>query len=152
MSALLLLYSNNAFSPMLVYIFFSFFLPNFIPCLKRKRSSMKLCKVSEDQYNFIRNNTIVRKAASNQALPAWLNLEVFLQVLSKRTLLQQCVLDRSWQSLLFGCQMDPCFPHTLAQLRPRLFSLFFPPQKKSALAERKPQLNFMVLLLLPSWF
>lgn len=40
----------------------------------------------------------------------------------RRTLLQQCVLDGSWQSLLFGCQMDPCIPHTRAQLRPSLFS------------------------------
>ena len=51
------------------------------------------------------------------------------------------------------CQMDavPTPILLLSQLRPRLFSLlfFFSPslQKKSALAERKPQLNFMVPLL-----
>lgn len=40
------------------------------------------------------------------------------------------VLDGSWQSLVFGCQMDPCIPHTLAQLRPRLFSPFFSTKEK----------------------
>lgn len=41
------------------------------------------------------------------------------------------VLDGSWQSLVFGCQMDPCIPHTLAQLRPRLFSPFFFSKRKA---------------------
>lgn len=84
------------------------------------------------------------RKSDGQPCSVWLDLEVFLQVLWKRTLLQQCVLDRSWQSLLFGCQMDPCFPHTLALLRPRLFSLFFffPATKEKRFGWKKTTAEF----------
>lgn len=79
-----------------------------------------------------------------------LDLGGILQVSAERTLLWQCVLDPICAKLPLLLPDGPMlFPTLLlSQLRPRLFST---PHKR-ALAEKKPQLNFMVPLLLPSWF